>query len=769
MPVGSIFGAERYKPKAKKKASVPGRPVGVKGSILMEAYNKAVSIMKSYNASANVFSARARARALVNKQKKQTSAVPLIARTTSASPDNVAGLNRPYIQVLSLGADPGMKDATKLKSPHSNLYDTFIINSVNLVDAEKLDVVETFGNPHFFSSGRFTKKAVISGVVRSQARTPMISMSGESFGRTEDTRRTEIGKTNKVPDYVVFRNFYEKYLRATLQASSNTFTRFYVDGDYYDGFVQNLAFNITAESEQTIPWSMSMLLIRSWNAEDRSAASILSEFMDDLKIERTPITDREALLELQDTKGTGKITINGVKIHTTKEITYVAGRTDNTDAAGYLELDGADSVILGIEVPEGLDGVVTLVRNDKNRTEISGSTIRKSEKVYVFLKLERVAALSQWIDKNKNNTSDAGTVPSDVRTCTVPIKVFDAQNKEGGCSINFPLKLSKGEELKITEMILNNPITLVPLELKGKIEKVGEIISVHFVVPQEKQQAVFESSVGRLAGDIVAKLSDATGKGLKIADTSKVQVSMASILGIMTAVQGTDLPGELDSKEDITEIANPLNIGPVINKSGLMNPENSTLEYRIESENPGFANIEKWPVNPTYSSPAISYTFNHKYIIPGFVETPVSILITVQMPTPEALKDVVNGKLETRVTGSVIDILVPVSSASLVDDPKAPSGKNLVPLAEKLVSALTVKSTVVVNNQFTFTANLVLSKGSKATYTCSRAAFTGTVIKSGTFVAGGYYVWRATLQFTHPTVTSYTYTLSNPIVQDLSK
>lgn len=747
MPVGSIFGAERYKPKAKKKASVPKKAVGVKGSIALKAYQAALSILKSRSASANVFSARAQARALVNKDKKQTSAVPLIARTTSASPDNVAGLNRPYIQVLSLSSDPGMKDATRLKTK-SNFYDTFIINSVNLVDAEKLDVVETFGNPHFFSSGRFTKKAVISGVVRSQARTPMISKSGFLAGQVANESLLSTAITNRIPDYVVFRNFYENYLRATLQASSNTFTRVFVDGDYYDGFVQNLAFNLTAESEQTIQWSMSMLLLRSWNAEDNSAASILSKFMDDLKIERTPITDREALLELQDTKGTGKITINGVKIHTTKEITYVAGRTDNTDAAGYLELDGAASVITDIEVPEGLDGVVTLTRKDGS--EIKGSTIRKGEKVYVSLKLTSVSSLSQWIDKN-------GNVSSDVRTCTVPIKVFDAQNKDGGCLIQFLLKLSKGEELKITEMTLNNPITLVPLELKGKIEKVGEIISVHFVVPQEKQQAVFESSVGRLAGDIVAKLSDATGKGLKVSDTSKVQVSMASLEGTMAAVQGTDSSGAEDTGEDVTDIAKPL-AGPyTIDKSGLTDPSKSTLAYRIDSENPGFANIMKWPVNPTSESEAITYTFNHKYIVPGFVETPVSILITVQMPTPEALKGVVTGKPETRVVDGIVDIRIPVAKSAFVNG-------ELSSIAMTKLKSYTARLSITIDGNFDLQGTVLLAKGSSGVFRSSDQGghISGKVSKAGilTNEAEQVYVWRAKIDVSSSAYLSANYRIT---------
>jgi hypothetical protein len=129
-----------------KTASVPEKSVGSSGSLSLTSSNSRISLARSTKEATNVFSARAQARAAVVKQQGKSAVVPLIARTTSAHADNVTGLNRPYIQVLSLGNDPGQRDATNLKDK-SNFYDTFIVTSVNISDAEKLDVVETFGKP----------------------------------------------------------------------------------------------------------------------------------------------------------------------------------------------------------------------------------------------------------------------------------------------------------------------------------------------------------------------------------------------------------------------------------------------------------------------------------------------------------------------------------------------------------------------------------------------------------------------------------------------
>lgn len=261
----------------------------------------------THERSAFVFSTRANTRVGRYKKTNQVMATPLIARMTSASPDNVAGLNRPYIQVLKNGEggdylDPRNDASVAVdETEKKRFFDMFILTSVNVVDAEKMDVVETFGNPHFFASGRFAKKLTLTGLIRSEARAYTVSSKGAGGAQVAnsavDTER------NMVSDYVVFRNFYEQYLRATVMADYGTFCRVFVDGDFFDGFVQALQFGRESSTEQVVPWTMTMVLFQSWNVNDNIAKSLLKEDMRGLEKKKPSLTDRQAQAEIVDATG----------------------------------------------------------------------------------------------------------------------------------------------------------------------------------------------------------------------------------------------------------------------------------------------------------------------------------------------------------------------------------------------------------------------------------------------------------------------------------
>lgn len=260
--------------------------------------SRTVTAVAAHTRSAFVFSDRAATRQAIDKKNYNT-AIPLIARGTSASPDNVAGLNRPYIQVLR-DAEGGIADGEDATTKRS-LFDMFILTAVNVVDAEKMDVVETFGNPHFFASGRFTKKLTLTGLVRSEARAHITSRR-DNLGAQAALERDNTDR-NVVSDYAVFRNFYEQYLRATVMASNGTYVRVFVDGDFFDGYVQALQFGRSSDMEQVIPWTMQMILFRSWNVFDNRAQSILKKDIRDTGKRAAALTARQALAEIEDAVG----------------------------------------------------------------------------------------------------------------------------------------------------------------------------------------------------------------------------------------------------------------------------------------------------------------------------------------------------------------------------------------------------------------------------------------------------------------------------------
>ena len=123
--------------------------------------------------------------------------------------------NRPSITVIKNTTSSATGQATQ--TPIGS-YSDWYLNSVQEQDVERTDIIETFGAPHLFTSGRFTRKMVFSGFVRTTA------MNNAS---------TTVN--DRVPQHVLLRNFYENFLRSTSQAKFNYFTRIVVDGDTYEG------------------------------------------------------------------------------------------------------------------------------------------------------------------------------------------------------------------------------------------------------------------------------------------------------------------------------------------------------------------------------------------------------------------------------------------------------------------------------------------------------------------------------------------------------
>jgi hypothetical protein len=712
---GQLLGGERYDPKrVKKKAAVPNKSVGTKSALQLIKERMMAAIVKSKQATADVFSARAKARAdVLFRQKLDISGMsslslstPLIARTTSAHPDNIAGRNRPYIQVLSLGNDPGLVDATRLKAK-SNLYDTFIISSVSLVDAEKLDVVETFGKPHFFASGSFTKKAVISGVVRSQARNPVIASYNADTGVTRNANLMEANYLNRIPDYVVFRNFYENYLRATLQAASNTFTRVYVDGDYYDGFVQNLSLNITAESEQTIPWSMSMLLLRSWNVADAAAKSaVLSKIMDPLTTERVPLTDREALAELSDMQGTGELKINGGKAGNATLRKYTNGVAEAYTSNLKLELDKAAMCLVKVEFPEELDTSVSIVveTNGDTYPNLAGYQMVKNASVHIRLKVNSIAKVLSWAMAQPGVTKGEKSVKTNI-TATLSVN----NNPQGACTVTFPVEIAGGETLVVTSATYTAGSVG---ELTGSVDPKDPLKPVVTLrVPKDRIYEFFNRE-GFAGGALELKFSGKAGK-LEVSDANAVKYNYTGANPVLSSAS-------LAPSEESGEGLNPFTEAQEADKSLIGDPEYSGIQFTISSRNAAFVHEEgATVVNPFKSSEAVVYPLNIKLNIPGYEESNILVRIVVELNTPAALKGIITGDptASVRTVGDSTNLTlnVPIADSAYVDNILPPAV--LSKIDEEVVELTLISGGVV------FKSQVSLRSGSTVTLTSPNASF----------------------------------------------
>jgi len=170
--------------------------------------------------------------------------------------------NAPVIQVVRMATATAGDTVDDSRQIIGSFRD-FILSGVQEQDAEKLEVVETFGHPHVFASGRFMRKYTFSGFCRS------------SPVNYQDTVRA----THHVTQSALLRVFYDQYMRASVQANLSRFTRIIVDGDIYEGWVTTLNIGRESSTEHFVQFTMSMVAFNRRNARvDPGALQLLSVF-----------------------------------------------------------------------------------------------------------------------------------------------------------------------------------------------------------------------------------------------------------------------------------------------------------------------------------------------------------------------------------------------------------------------------------------------------------------------------------------------------------
>ena len=175
-------------------------------------------------------------------------------------------------------------------------FDQFILTAVTEQSVEKLDVVETFGAPHVFASGKYVTKVGISGYVRNVAR------NGTADARSLQSFGVNVLAEDAVADSVQLQVFYNKYLRATELAERGAIATLTVDGDTYEGFFQDLSFQRDSSLEQVTPFTMQMIALTRRHRDQSNAEAALKRF--DKITERAPrFTDKVAAAHLDQALG----------------------------------------------------------------------------------------------------------------------------------------------------------------------------------------------------------------------------------------------------------------------------------------------------------------------------------------------------------------------------------------------------------------------------------------------------------------------------------
>ena len=166
--------------------------------------------------------------------------------------------NRPSIQIISRRPDGSTQQAVPFTS--------FILHSVSGGDTEKVDVVETFGAPHVFSSGRFMRRYNFSG----STRVTVVNASATGDSTTVKGRR--------VSSYAMLQQFYEESLRCTLQAQRNQFTRITVDHEIFDGWILQYTPGRVSDSEGFATFSFSMVVFDRRFENKADLTDVLTQF-----------------------------------------------------------------------------------------------------------------------------------------------------------------------------------------------------------------------------------------------------------------------------------------------------------------------------------------------------------------------------------------------------------------------------------------------------------------------------------------------------------
>lgn len=390
-------------------------------------------------------------------------------------------------------------------------FDDWILGSVQESDAEKVEVIETFGAPHLFASGRFIRKYNFAGVLR------LAPVNPRAYGGSDDL----VLRTSQVD---MFRVFYDKYLRATQQAEYGYYTVIEAGDALYRGFVTTYNIHREAATEGFVPFNFSFLGVARSGVHDSDAEARLKVFVGNGKPEgRTGAQQRQDLQNSQ-----GKLTLTLLS----QQLTAVAGPVDTNPL-------GTTNISLKAE---GLP-LTLAVSVDKPGLEIwyfSGSQAN--------------------VNGSPARTVDEGGISSITYKITNYGALFDALADAGkveGKPVGFEIKATNGASVTGTILVTlaskqQSQIATLAVQLNG--HAIGPVtLGGTTPLPVQKAADIFDPGSNDLTAVFTATFTRGAGKLPKTA-----------VAGVQLTLEGTAAPRIGDvataASEDVAKLVTPLTI-----------------------------------------------------------------------------------------------------------------------------------------------------------------------------------------------------------------
>ncbi len=356
--------------------------------------------------------------------------VPNVARAGALTTHRNPYANRPVIEVYR-------REGVSGEAMLVGKYDDWICSNVVESDAEKFDIFETFGNPHFFTSGRFVRKYQFTGTLRAA---PVNYQAVQN-------------PTLRTPQFVLFRVFYEYYLRSTKQAELGYYTRIVVDNEAYEGYVTTMNFQRSADTEALVPFVFTFIGTKRYNTQtETDARALLKRFESKVKV-KNPIVTQLAQAELADAHGALDLTalIDSIDIGT---ITADKQNPNKGVAQQNLKLkaEGVPQVLLVTSDTPGIDLIYTgVVSTDQSADDasVNGNPVRiSSSGVDITYRITNFAQIRQEFERRKADAAPGSDIAG-----TAKFKITAENGKSVVMSIS--MTLSGVDGLTVASVVIN--------------------------------------------------------------------------------------------------------------------------------------------------------------------------------------------------------------------------------------------------------------------------------------------------------------------------
>lgn len=367
--------------------------------------------------------------------------VPLRRRAGTLKPSFADRDNKAYIEILSRRAEGSRLSVGR--------FDDFVMLAIQEQDAEKVDVTETFGQPHIFASGRFIRRFTFSVACR--------AAPANYLGNTADLRLSQ---------HAAFRFFYDKYLRATQQIERGQHTRIVVDGDVFEGYVTTLNQSRDAQNEYWAMFVFSMLgTKRSNDRQDGDAMRSLQRF--EQEPERTqPLTSQIPQAELLDSHGELELTLFGAGVvGGKKELTLPApiemSISDQAAPRITVQLEGKGYPGRVEVSQEGVVGVELTLASDP-KTALNKAFIHASQEG-----IQNALALAVQYHRLYQSLREEGVAAGTTIERTVSFTIKSQSGSEVVFNVPFKLKGKPTLQLGPVTLTVTNGSTIQPTKSTG--------------------------------------------------------------------------------------------------------------------------------------------------------------------------------------------------------------------------------------------------------------------------------------------------------------